>query len=168
MIFSQLRTFLRAVSIIGAFLLLGLAFSLPSALAQGAPAAPAPDRAHIEEVLKELNRGHSFGQVAVAPDGKHLAWIQNAKDGAEICVATLDDLAKSERVTAATKPEQHCHEGQIAWSPDVKTLAFFSDCAKPGEQTDLYVAQLGGSPARRITELKGYVEAPGCRRAEQH
>jgi dipeptidyl aminopeptidase/acylaminoacyl peptidase len=160
MIFSQLRTFLRAVSIIGAFLLLGLAFSLPSALAQGAPAAPAPDRAHIEEVLKELNRGHSFGQVAVAPDGKHLAWIQNAKDGAEIRVAPLDDLAKSERVTAAAKPEQHCHEGQIAWSPDAKTLAFFSDCAKPGEQTDLYVAQLGGSPARRLTELKGYVEAP--------
>jgi len=147
-------------SMAGVALVLGTVFSLPSAQAQDSHAAPEPDRARIEEVLKGLNRGHSFSQVAVAPDGKHLAWIQNAKDGAEIRVAPLDDLAKSERVTAAAKPEQHCHEDEIAWSPDARTLAFFSDCAKLGEQTDLYAAQPGGSPARRLTELKGYVDAP--------
>jgi dipeptidyl aminopeptidase/acylaminoacyl peptidase len=160
MFFPSLRKSPSAGSIFGVALVLGTVFSLPSAQAQDSHAAPEPDRARIEEVLKGLNRGQSFGQVAVAPDGKRLAWIQNAKDGAEIRVAPLDDLARSERVTAAAKPEQHCHEGEIAWSPDARTLAFFSDCAKPGEQTDLYAAQPGGSPARRLTELKGYVEAP--------
>src|SRR5208337_3484688 len=72
----------------------------------------------------------------------------------------FDDLAKSERVTAAAKAEQHCREGEMAWEPDSKALAFFSDCAKQGEQTDLYLSQLDGKPARRLTELKGYVEEP--------
>jgi len=101
-----------------------------------------------------------MGQVAVSPDGKRLAWVQFGKDGLEIRVATLDDLTKSERVTAAAKPDQHCREGQIVWSPDSKALAFFSDCAKPGDQADLYLSTLGGNAVRRLTELKGYVEAP--------
>ena len=122
-------------------------------------ASASADRAHIEEVLKGLSRGRSLGQVAISPDGKRLAWIEGAREGAEIRVAPLGDLAKSERVTAATKPEQHCHEGQIAWSPNAQSLLFFSDCAKP-DQPDLYLSLLDGSPARRLTELKGYVEAP--------
>ena len=142
-----------------AALVLGAAFSLSAALAQGAAAALAPDRVHIEEILKGLNRGHSFGQVAVSPDGKRLAWIEWTKGGAEIRVAPLGDLKKTERVTAAAKPDEHCQEGKIRWAPDARALAFFSDCAKP-EQSDLYLARLDGSPARRLTELKGYVEAP--------
>ena len=96
----------------------------------------------------------------MAPDGKRLAWIQGTREGAEIRVAALGDLARSERVTAAAKVDQHCQEGEIVWEPDAKALAFFSDCAKPGEQTDLYVARLDGKPARRLTNLNGYVEAP--------
>ena len=149
---------------VGAVLFLGLNFDVSSAAAQDTAAAKAPasspGRAHIDEVLKGLNRGRYLGQVAVSPDGKRLAWIQHGKDGAEIRVASIDDLAKSERFTAAAKPEQHCQEGEIAWAPDAKELAFFSDCAKPGKQTDLYVATMDGSPARRLTELNGYVEAP--------
>jgi dipeptidyl aminopeptidase/acylaminoacyl peptidase len=72
----------------------------------------------------------------------------------------MDDLAKSVRITASAKPEVHCQEGEIAWAPDSKGLAFFSDCAKPGEQTDLYVAEADGGAARRLTALNGYVEAP--------
>ena len=160
MFLSPLRKFLRAGSIAGAALVLCVAFNFTGVLAQGAPAAKAPDRARIDAVLKGLSRGRSVGQVAVSPDGKRLAWIDFAKVGAEIRVAPLNDLQKNERVTAAAKPDQHCHEGELAWSPDSKALAFFSDCANPGEQTDLYVSGLDGKPARRLTELKGYVEAP--------
>jgi dipeptidyl aminopeptidase/acylaminoacyl peptidase len=154
---------LRAGKIAAAALFLGAVFSLSAALAQG-QAKPSLDREHIEEVLNGLNRGRSIGQAAISPDGKRLAWIQNVKNGAEIRVAPLDDLIKgktvmSERVTAATKPDDHCQEGQIAWAPDAKSLAFFSDCAEP-EQPDLYLTRLDGSAARRLTELKGTVDAP--------
>ena len=110
-------------------------------------------------MLKGLSRGRSFGQVAISPDGKRLAWIEWTKDGAEIRVAPLDDVAKGELVTAATKPGQHCQEDQIVWEPDSKALAFFSDCAQP-EQADLYLSKMDGSAVRRVTALKGYVEAP--------
>jgi dipeptidyl aminopeptidase/acylaminoacyl peptidase len=132
--------------------------------AADAGAAKTAGRAHIDEVLRGLNRGRYVGQVEVSPDGKRLAWMQGGRQGGEIRVAALDDLAKSERVTAATKPDQRCQEGELVWAPDGKQLAFFSDCAKPGEQTDLYIADMSagssGAAPRRITELNGYVEAP--------
>jgi len=135
-------------------------FCATGIFSQQAAASKAPDPPRNDEALKGASRAHTVGQVAVSPDGKHLAWIQMAKEGAEIRVAPFDDLSKSERVTAAAKPEQHCHEGELAWAPDSKALAFFSDCARLSEQTDLYIAQLNGKPAKRLTELKGFVEAP--------
>jgi dipeptidyl aminopeptidase/acylaminoacyl peptidase len=156
MFFKSIRISHWAALLAGATLFLGAAFTL-SAPAQ-TQSSPASGRSAIEEVLKGFNRSHSLGQVAISPDGKRLAWTERNKEGAEIRVAPLGDLAKSERVTAATRPEQHCHEGKIAWAPNAQALAFFSDCARPG-QSDLYLIQQG-SPPRRLTELKGYVEAP--------
>ncbi len=129
------------------------AFSFGTAQAQNAAAPSAPDRAHIEEVLHGLERGRSIGQVAISPDGKRLAWIEGGRGGGDILVAPLEDLKQSERVTAATKPDEHCQEGEIAWKPDSKALAFFSDCAHPGDQDDLYLSRLDGSTARRLTDL---------------
>ncbi len=114
----------------------------------------------MEEVLRGLNRGHVVGPVAVSPAGKRLAWLQGSRAGREILVAPLDDLKKSERVTAANQPDLHCQESDMTWEPDSKALAFFSDCAHPGEQDNLYLSHLDGSPAQQITELKGYVNAP--------
>ena len=137
-----------------------IAFGLCSAQAQNAAPSSAPDRSKIEDALRGLDRGRSIGQVAVSPDGKRLAWIENGRGGEEIRVAPLEDLKKSDRVTAAAKPDDHCQESEIAWEPDSKALAFFSDCAHPGDQDDLYLSRLDGSAAQRLTELKGYEEAP--------
>jgi dipeptidyl aminopeptidase/acylaminoacyl peptidase len=160
MFLSELCKSLRIACFVGTALVLGTVLNQSWALAQDSHPAQAPDRARVDEVLNGLNQGRSVDQVAVSPDGKRLAWIQGAKEGQEIRVAPLEDLKKSERVTAAAKPEQHCHEGQIAWEPDAKALAFFSDCARPGAQADLYLERMDGSPVRRLTELKGYEEAP--------
>lgn len=141
-------------------LLLAAAFIAPSVSAQQT-ATPAPvDRAHIEQVLRGLNRGKSVGQVAVSPDGKRIAWIEGPRDSGSIMVAPFDDFKQAEHVSAAAKPDQHCQENDIAWEPDAKALAFFSDCARPGEQVDLYLSKLDGNPAHRLTELRGYVNQP--------
>ena len=160
MFLTPLRYRLRAGSILGAVLALSAAFNSSGAMAQGPPAAKAPDRARIEDVLKGMRRGRSVGQVAVSPDGKRLAWVEWTNGGEEIRLAALEDLKKSERVTAAAKPEQHCREREMTWAPNSKTLAFFSDCSNPGEQVDLYLSGLDGKPPRRLTDLTGYVEAP--------
>ena len=116
------------------------------------------DRARIEDVLRGLNRGRSVGQVAISPDGKQLAWVEGGRGGGQIVVAQIADLAKTERVTAAGRADQRCREGEIAWEPDSKGLAFLSDCGDPGEhQDDLYLSHLDGNPAKRLTALRGYV-----------
>jgi dipeptidyl aminopeptidase/acylaminoacyl peptidase len=118
-----------------------------------------------DQVLRSLNRGHNFGQVAVSPDGKRLAWVQGGRMGGEIRVAPFGDLGKNQRITAAATPDEHCREGQITWSPDSTALAFFSDCAgrddQSGSQSDLYLARLDvAGPARRLTTLRGPVSDP--------
>ena len=126
-------------------------------LAQGSQ-PPGHDR--IDQALRSLNRGHSFGQVAVSPDGKRMAWIQGAREGAEIRVAPIGAPDKSARITAAKAADQHCREGELTWSPDSKALAFLSDCADPDEQSDLYITRLDAEAPRRVTELHGYVHEP--------
>jgi len=123
-------------------------------------AQSAPDRTRIEEVLRGLNRGHGVGQVAVSPDGRELAWIEGGRGGGGIVVAPMDDLKKTERVTAAAKPDQKCDESDLAWEPDSKALAFFSDCGSSNGQMDLYLFRFDQNPARRVTELHGYVHEP--------
>ena len=152
---------LRAGLAAGAVLI--VSFNAIYAAAQTS-ATPASDRAHIEEALKGMSRGHAVGQVAVSPDGQRLAWVEGAPGGTEISLAPISDLKKSERVTAAAKASEVCQEDELAWAPDSRALAFFSDCAQQGEQSDLYLAQIDGKldkyPARRLTTLKGYVDAP--------
>jgi len=139
-------------------LVFALAAEAPGSFAQGASAAP--DRARIDEVLRGLNRGRSISQVAVAPDGKRVAWAMGIREDSDIFVAPVDDITKKERVSAGVGPDQHCRENDLTWEPDAKALAFFSDCGEPGEQADLYLSRVDGTPARRLTDLRGYANQP--------
>jgi len=113
------------------------------------------DSAHIDEVLKSLNRGHRIGQVAVAPDGKRLAWSERGR----ILVAPIEDLAKAAKVTTP-KDDGECEQADYVWSPDSKGLAFFSDCGAAREgQRELYV-WTGAGPAHKLTALDGYTDMP--------
>jgi dipeptidyl aminopeptidase/acylaminoacyl peptidase len=147
---------LRAGAVVAGLLLLA---SL-SGVAQTVSTA----RERVEEALRGMVRGHSAVQVAVSPDGKELAWVEEAKGGTEIRLAPLSDLKHSVRVTAAVGDE-HCREEELAWAPDASALAFFSDCAHAEEQSDLYLWRLsggasGGGGAVQLSELHGYADGP--------
>jgi dipeptidyl aminopeptidase/acylaminoacyl peptidase len=118
--------------------------------------------ARVEEVLRGFHHSHFIESVAISPNGKRLAWIENGT----ISVAPLDDLDKRRRVTAGVSDLVYtgCTERELAWSPDSSALAFFSDCssgaASSGSQDNLFLASLDGSPAKPLTSLHGYVHAP--------
>ena len=160
-LFMRLDSVRKAIlSVLAAISLFSLSFVLQRSVhAEDGQAISAAARAHIEEVLRGLPRGMSIDQVAVSPDGKRVAWAEDAPSGEEILLAPIDNLAKRRKVTAA-QPGQDCDDNSAAWSPDSNEIAFFSDCASHGGQDDLFVSHLDGQAARRLTELKGYVHAP--------
>jgi dipeptidyl aminopeptidase/acylaminoacyl peptidase len=133
-------------------LLLCASFTL-FARPQGAPSVPTAS--HVSEILSSLHRGRSIAQVGLSPDGKRLAWSQEG----EFHVAPIGDLSQSQPVTAAAQGES-CRESDLTWSPASNAVAFLSDCADLGGQSDLYISSLDGSPAHRLTALHGDVNQP--------
>jgi dipeptidyl aminopeptidase/acylaminoacyl peptidase len=129
-----------------------------SSMAAAKPAA----KPAATETKQSLFKAQHFDQVAISPDGKRVAWVEVRADdeGAptgkqDIFVQDISAAGKPMRVTAGA-PTAHCSEGNVAWSPDSKKLAFISDAFKSG-QPQLYVASASGGPARKLTGLKGFL-----------
>ena len=96
----------------------------------------------LDRVLDQLARRVEYADLPVSPDGSRAAWVEHApgKDGPDparslIYLAVLGQMTKHIGACPEQKP---CDEGEIAWSPDGKQLAFLSDAGKKGQQ-QLYV-----------------------------
>ena len=107
----------------------------------------------------------NFQQAAISPNGKSVAWVEDSgcasaeSGGTTICVLDLESpLAKPRRISASDKSSS-ATEDNVAWSPDSKRVAFLSD-AGSGNQAQLYVADVGGGAARKLTSLTGFLAAP--------
>ena len=105
-----------------------------------------------------------INQVAISPDGTHVAWAEALADdlgeptgNAAIYVLKLDSPnAKPMRLFAVR--DRAADEGNIAWAPDSKHLAFLSDADK-SDQSQLYVADLAGN-TKQLTTLTGFLSDP--------
>jgi dipeptidyl aminopeptidase/acylaminoacyl peptidase len=118
----------------------------------------------VEKAIETLSAASSFGQVAISPDGKRVAWVENLRDksGAEtgnsaIYATMIDGQAPARKITASSRAARA--ESDIAWAPDSRRIAFLSDAEKPG-QLQLYVAAGAGQPVKRLTSVKGFLAAP--------
>src|SRR6266478_9035229 len=139
---------------------LGLcAFSTSLLGQQGSKPAAKPA---AEKTKQSPFRAQNFDQVAISPDGKRVAWVEIRADeeGAptgkqDIYVQETSAGGKPVRVTAGG-PAAHLNEGNVAWSPDSKQIAFLSDAVISG-QPQLYVASVTSGPARKLTSVKGFL-----------
>ena len=132
----------------------------PNAAAKSKPASA------VDEAVNTLFSTHQFEQTAISPDGRKVAWVEDVitKKGVftgdtVIYVQDLDSKAPPKRMAAGVADAIHA-EGSVAWSPDSKQLAFLSDAAKAG-QLQLYVTDAAGGPARKLTQVKGFLATPG-------
>ena len=121
-----------------------------------------------QDILNTLSATRRFEQTAISPDGKKVAWVEDiiAKRGVStgdtvIYVADLESKNPPKRISAAVADAIHA-EGNVAWSPDSKKIAFLSDAAKAG-QLQLYVMDAAGpaGSARKLTQVKGFLSTPG-------
>src|SRR5581483_3875984 len=104
----------------------------------------------------------SFKEVAISPDGSRVAWVETALDaesqpagGSAIYVQDLKSAnAQPDHISA--KCAGNCDESGIAWSPDSKHIAFFSDAESSG-QLQLYSTDITGGAAHKLTSLTGFL-----------
>ena len=101
-------------------------------------------------------------QAVISPDATHVAWVEPVSGGGGGSAIYVQDLKssslQSQRISAAGEGVA-AHEGDACWSPDSKQIAFLSD-AGGNDQSELYVADLGNGPARKLTSLKGFLADP--------
>jgi dipeptidyl aminopeptidase/acylaminoacyl peptidase len=150
-------------------------------------AKPTDATGPIHEVEKPLFATRRFEQAVISPDGSRVAWVEtlNGKDGAPsgnkaIYISGVQAKTPPKRLRAKVGAVDH-EEGNVAWSPDSKRVAFLSDAVKAG-QRQLYVANVSGgngsatsaaNPTRatnatgatgaatkRLTNVKGFLATP--------
>jgi dipeptidyl aminopeptidase/acylaminoacyl peptidase len=138
-------------------------------------AKPADTTGPIHEVEKALFATRRFEQAVISPDGRRVAWVETliGKNGASsgntaIYVSDVAPKTPPKRLTAVVGAGDH-EEGNVAWSPDSKRVAFLSDAVKAG-QPQLYTANVSGgsgrvtnatgAAAKRLTNVKGFLAAP--------
>lgn len=107
----------------------------------------------MDEVVRALFAGVTFDQTAISPDGRQVGWIENSNGGSAIYVSEVGTV-KPRRITAGGS-----EEGNIAWSPDSKQIAFLSNAGNSGQQ--LYITNVAGGAPRKLTNVAGFLASPG-------
>jgi dipeptidyl aminopeptidase/acylaminoacyl peptidase len=126
-----------------------------------------PKSSPADEAMNTLFRTRRFEQATISPDGTKVTWVETviAKNGAPTGDTTIfgaDNTGRPavhpRRIAAGAYDSVHA-EGSVAWSPDSKQIAFLSDAEKRG-QLQLYVSGVPGGPVRKLTSVKGFLQAP--------
>ncbi|MGB9475951.1 MAG: S9 family peptidase [Candidatus Udaeobacter sp.] len=113
----------------------------------------------MQQLTEQLGKTVLYGDVALSPDGTHVAWVQStaASTSKQTYVCETSGNGSAALVKIPINGERA--DFDPAWSPDSKTLAVFSSTSK-GEQRQLWTVKADGSEPKRITDLKGYAARP--------
>ncbi len=118
-----------------------------------------------DDPYRTLFLAHEFDQAALSPDGKKVTWVELGADEEgtatgkrDIYVAEYEGSRAPVRISAGSTGA-HYDEGDLAWSPDSQQLAFLSDAAEEGH-AQLYVMNMNGGDARKLTGVKGFLATP--------
>ena len=109
------------------------AFFLLYAAGGTAPAQSSsePARQLIKDFQAQQLLVKSISDVSLSPDGARIAWTVADAGRHTVYVAKLASPATARAlVVPATQP---CNTEAAAWAPNAHSLAFFSDCASPGQ-----------------------------------
>jgi dipeptidyl aminopeptidase/acylaminoacyl peptidase len=113
----------------------------------------------MQQLTDLLGKTVLYGDIAVSPDGTHVAWVQStaATTLKQTYIRKTSGNAAATMVDIGSSGERT--DFDPAWSPDSKTLAFFSS-AGAKEQRQLWTVNADGSDPKKITNLNGYAARP--------
>ena len=114
---------------------------------------------NMQQLTEQLGKTVLYGDVALSPDGAHLAWVQStaATTSKQTYIRETSGNAPAKLVKLPITGERT--DFDLAWSPDSKTLAFFSSAGER-DQRQLWTVKSDASDAKKITNLNGYAARP--------
>src|SRR3982075_1771781 len=120
---------------------------------------PALLTAQNMQLTEQLGKTVLYGDVALSPDGKNVAWVQStaATTANQTYIRGTAENSPATMVNLATAGERT--DANPAWSPDSKTLAFFSNAGEK-EQKQLWTVNADGSAPKKLAQLSGYAARP--------
>jgi dipeptidyl aminopeptidase/acylaminoacyl peptidase len=120
----------------------------------------------VDKLLNSLFQVRTIKEVAIAPNGKQVAWVEAlpgeqhaASSHTAILVKYLDSSSDKPRRITAGKLDSFHEEHGIAWSPDSSQLVFLSAKEKSG-QHQVYVASASSGVVKKLTNVKGALARP--------
>src|SRR5262249_43068207 len=126
---------------------------------------PALLTAQTMQLTEQLGKTVLYTDVALSPDGKNVAWVQStaATTSKQTYVREASENSPATMVNLAIIGDRT--DADPAWSPDSKTLAFFSNAGEvragqAPDQKQLWTVNADGSGAKKQTKLKGYAARP--------
>ena len=113
----------------------------------------------MQQLTEQLGKTVLYGDVALSPDGTHVAWVQStaASTSKQTYIGETSGNAPATLVKIPISGEKT--DFDPAWSPDSKTLAVFSS-ADEGAQRQLWIVKTDGPDPKKLTNLKGYAARP--------
>jgi len=114
---------------------------------------------NMQELTQQLGKTVLYGDIALSPDGAHLAWVQStaATTSKQTYIRESSGNAPAKPVKLPTTGERN--DFDLAWSPDSNTLAFFSSTGERG-QRQLWTVRSDASDPKKTTNLTGYAARP--------
>ena len=121
--------------------------------------APASAQRTLDEVVNALAAVRRFSDVAISPDGRRVAWVEDvhgsngeATGSTSLYAFELNQPgAKPQRISGARGTNPQTHDSAPVWSPDSSSLLFLSDAARTGE-LQVYLWRVAGT-ARKLTSV---------------
>ena len=113
----------------------------------------------MQQLTEQLGKTVLYGDVALSPDGKNVAWVQStaATTSKQIYLRRTSGNAPPVMVKIPIGAERT--DFDPIWSPDSKVLALFSS-ASAKEQRQLWLVNAEGLSPKKITNLNGYAARP--------
>ena len=120
---------------------------------------PALLTAQNMQLTEQLGKTILYGDIALSPDGKNVAWVQStaATTATQTYIRGTSEDSPAAMVNLGANGERI--DANPAWAPDSRALAFFSDAGEK-EQKQLWTVNADGSTPKKLTHLSGYAARP--------
>jgi dipeptidyl aminopeptidase/acylaminoacyl peptidase len=115
----------------------------------------------MQHLTEQLGKTVLYSDVALSPDGAHVAWVQSAAVATSRQTYVSGTSANARAVMVKIPITGKRTDFDPVWSPDSKTLAVFSSAGEK-EQRQLWMVNADGSGPKKITKLNGYAARPRC------